>query len=53
MINEVSEEYQKIVKQKIPSGKFGDPANIYNAVKFVIEADYMTGSSLDINGGIY
>ena len=53
MINEVSEEYQKIVKQKIPSGKFGDPSNIYNAVKFVIEADYMTGSSLDINGGIY
>ena len=53
MINEVSEEYQKIVKQKIPSGKFGDPANIYNAVKFVIKADYMTGSSLDINGGIY
>lgn len=53
MITEVSEEYQKIVKQKIPSGKFGNPQNIFEAVRFLIEADYMTGSSLDINGGIY
>ncbi len=53
MITEVSEEYQKIVKQKIPTGKFGDPQNIYNAVRFIIDSDYLTGTSLDINGGIY
>ncbi|MEO8446569.1 MAG: SDR family NAD(P)-dependent oxidoreductase [bacterium] len=53
MISEVSEDYQKIVKQKIPSGKFGDPKNIMNAVKFIINSDYLTGTSLDINGGIF
>ncbi|MBL8007680.1 MAG: SDR family oxidoreductase [Ignavibacteria bacterium] len=53
MINEVSEEYQQIVKKKIPSGKFGDPVNIYKAVRFLIESDYLTGTSIDINGGIF
>ncbi|MDZ4712046.1 MAG: SDR family oxidoreductase [bacterium] len=53
MISEVSEEYQKIVRQKIPSGKFGDPKNIMNAVKFIVNSDYLTGTSLDINGGIF
>jgi NAD(P)-dependent dehydrogenase (short-subunit alcohol dehydrogenase family) len=52
MINEVSDEYQKIIKEKIPSGKFGDPKNIYNAVKFIMESEYLNGSSIDVNGGI-
>ncbi len=53
MIEEVSEEYQKIVKSKIPTGKFGDPKNIYNAVKFIIDSEYINGTSVDINGAIY
>lgn len=53
MITEVSEEYQQIVKKKIPTGKFGDPKNIFNAVKFIISSDYLNGTSLDINGAIY
>ena len=53
MIDEVSEEYQQIVKKKIPTGKFGDPKNIFNAVKFIIESDYLNGTSLDVNGAIF
>ena len=53
MIAEVTEEYQKIVKSKIPTGNFGDPKNIFNAVKFIIESDYINGTSVDINGGIF
>jgi acetoacetyl-CoA reductase/3-oxoacyl-[acyl-carrier protein] reductase len=53
MITEVSEEYQKIVKSKIPTGEFGDPSNIYRAVQFIIDSDYLNGTSLDINGGIF
>lgn len=53
MISEVSPEYQEIVKQKIPTKQFGDPKNILNAVKFIIASDYLTGTSLDINGGIF
>lgn len=53
MINEVKPEFQEIIKAKIPAGKFGDPQNILNAVKFIIDSPYMTGSSLDVNGGLY
>lgn len=52
MITEVSDEFQKLVKEKIPSGKFGDPLNILNAVNFLIESDYINGSSVDMNGAI-
>jgi acetoacetyl-CoA reductase/3-oxoacyl-[acyl-carrier protein] reductase len=53
MISELSEEYQAITKNKIPTGKFGDPQNILNAVKFIIDSDYLNGTSLDINGAIF
>lgn len=53
MITEVSDEYQQIVKKKIPTGRFGDPENIFNAIEFIIRSDYLTGTSLDINGGIF
>lgn len=52
MITEVSDEYQTVVKKKIPTGKFGDPKNILNALNFLIGSDYINGSSLDINGAI-
>jgi len=53
MITEVSEDYQAIVREKIPTRKFGDPENIFNAVKFIISSDYLNGTSLDVNGAIY
>jgi len=53
MISEISEEFQEIVKKKIPTGKFGDPKNIFNAVRFIIASDYINGTSLDINGAIF
>jgi acetoacetyl-CoA reductase/3-oxoacyl-[acyl-carrier protein] reductase len=53
MISEVSKEYQEIVKQKIPTKKFGDPQNILNAVRFIIDSDYLNGTSLDVNGGLF
>ncbi|MEO8209170.1 MAG: SDR family oxidoreductase [bacterium] len=53
MIHEISEKSQQLIKQKIPTGKFGDPKNIYNAVRFIISSDYINGTSLDINGAIF
>ena len=32
---------------------FGDPKNIANALDFLIESDYTTGESININGGLY
>ena len=53
MITEVPEEYQNIIKQKIPTGNFGNPENIFNAVEFLIKSDYTNGTSIDINSGLY
>ena len=54
MINEVSSEVQNIIKKQIPVGNaFGDPLNIYNAVKFIFDSPYLTGASIDINGGLF
>jgi len=54
MINEVSSEVQNIIKKQIPVGnEFGDPLNIYNAVKFIFDSPYLTGASIDINGGFF
>ena len=52
MIENVPQEYQEIIKRKIPTGEFGSPENIFNAVKFLIETDYINGTSIDINGGL-
>lgn len=53
MIKEVPEQFQAIIKEKIPAGNFGNPKNIFNAVKFLIETDYINGTSIDINGGLF
>jgi NAD(P)-dependent dehydrogenase (short-subunit alcohol dehydrogenase family) len=52
MITEVPAEYQQVVKSKIPTGQFGNPENIYRAVKFIVANDYMNGTSLDISAGL-
>lgn len=53
MITEVPDEFQNIIKEKIPTGNFGKPINIFNAVKFLIESNYVNGSNIDINAGLF
>lgn len=53
MITEVTLEMQEVLKSKIPVGhQFGDPENILEAINFIIKSPYLTGASIDINGGI-
>jgi len=53
MISDVPPKFQKIIKSKIPTGNFGNPENIFRAVKFLIETDYINGTSVDINAGLF
>ena len=53
MINEIPIELKEAIKAKIPIGnQFGDPENIFEAINFIIKTPYLTGASIDINGGI-
>ena len=53
MIKEVPDDYKELLKEKIPSGEFGNPENIFSAIKLLISSDYINGTSIDMNGGLY
>ena len=53
MINEVPESVLSTIIGMIPKNELGNPNNILNAINFLINSDYITGTSIDINGGLY
>ncbi|MBB5622329.1 acetoacetyl-CoA reductase/3-oxoacyl-[acyl-carrier protein] reductase [Pedobacter cryoconitis] len=53
MIDEVPVNMQEAIKGNIPVNKFGSPDEILKAVQYLISTDYVTGTSLDINGGLF
>ena len=36
----------------IPVGRIGQPEDIFQAVKFIVECDYFTGRCIDVDGGV-
>ncbi len=52
-LNDIPYPVLEQIKTQIPMQKLGDPDNIYNAIKFLIKSDYVTGTSIDINGGLF
>lgn len=53
LISEVPGPMLEGIKKTIPVQQLGQPENILNAVKFLIKSDYISGTALDINGGLY
>ena len=53
MVNAMPEEVLNSIISKIPVNRLGLPSDIAKGVKFLIESSYMTGQSLNINGGLY
>jgi NAD(P)-dependent dehydrogenase (short-subunit alcohol dehydrogenase family) len=51
-INDVSEVYQEKMKSKIPSGRFCEPEEVFQTVKYLIQTEYLNGTAIDINGGL-
>ncbi|MGB6118468.1 MAG: SDR family NAD(P)-dependent oxidoreductase [Mesorhizobium sp.] len=50
-----SQETRDEVTKKVPLGRFGTPQDIAGAVAFLTSADasYVTGATIDVNGGAY
>ena len=54
MFSDVSEEIQDKIRKTIPLGTIGDPAEVAKAVRYlVVDGDYITGQTININGGNY
>ena len=51
LIDTLDIKSKKEILRKIPINKFGDINSIVNAVKFIIESDYINGSEINIDGG--
>ena len=54
MVANIPEEAQQKLRKQVPLGRFGKPEEVARAVRYlVVDGDYITGQSIDINGGIY
>ncbi len=54
MVANIPEEAQKKLLKSVPLGRFGKPEEIARAARYLVEdGDYITGQSIDINGGVY
>lgn len=52
MIEMVPDEYKKNIIAQIPTGMLCPPGDILNTVNFLRTTRYITGSSIDLNGGL-
>jgi len=53
MVNNLQPKIQEMLIAKIPMGRFGTPEDVARGVLFLVrDGDYITGSQLDINGGV-
>jgi acetoacetyl-CoA reductase len=53
MLKTVPAEVRTKLLEQVPLRRFGEPAEIADAVVFALCADYMTGAQINVNGGIY
>ncbi len=53
MVAEMPETVLDNIKSKIPAAKLGETSDIAKGVLYLIEASYVTGQCLNINGGLY
>ena len=52
IINQVPPEMKTHLLATIPLGRFGRVDELFSAVKFLIENEYITGQVISLNGGL-
>jgi acetoacetyl-CoA reductase len=54
MYTQVPDSVKEEIVKRIPLGRVGTAHEVARAVRFlIVDGDYITGSALDINGGVY
>jgi NAD(P)-dependent dehydrogenase (short-subunit alcohol dehydrogenase family) len=54
MLGSVSAPIRERLMTRVPLGRFAQPEEVARAVAFIAgEGGYMTGTCLDINGGLF
>jgi 3-oxoacyl-[acyl-carrier protein] reductase len=52
MLSHISEAALTDYRRRIWLGRFGKSQDIWQAVRFVIECEYFTGRSIQVDGGL-
>lgn len=52
MISEVSEKFHTTILNSIPNKSFGQPKDILSTVNYLINTDYLNGTSIDLSAGL-
>jgi NAD(P)-dependent dehydrogenase (short-subunit alcohol dehydrogenase family) len=52
MIDTIGTELRDRIREKIPVGHLGSPDNVTAAIEFLVNADYVTGTEIAIDGGM-
>lgn len=52
-MNDVPETLRETLLENIPMKRFGDLDSVLNTVLYFINTEYVTGTSIDLNGGLY
>ena len=55
MTNELTDDQKAAMLERIPAGRMGDPEDVAALVSFLVrdDAGYITGQTIQINGGMY
>ena len=54
MFDVVPDNVKERIRSRIPLGRIGEPRDIAKAVRYlVVDGDYITGQTLNVNGGIF
>jgi len=53
MITDVPANYREEIMNRIPMQKLGKPTDILLTVEYLINNEYITGSEIDVNGGVW
>jgi NAD(P)-dependent dehydrogenase (short-subunit alcohol dehydrogenase family) len=52
LTNKLPDNIKASLSEKIPVGRIGTPLELYNAIRFLMDNDYITGTNLVIDGGV-
>lgn len=52
-IDSVPASFKNEIRERIPNKEFCDPIQILNTVNYLISNNYINGTGIDINGGLY
>jgi 3-oxoacyl-[acyl-carrier protein] reductase len=52
ILDNIAPDAREALVRRIPAGRIGRPAEIWLALKFIIECEYFNGSILEVDGGL-